>query len=355
QDDRRRRREREGPLALRRGDPRRGRLDHAARAQGGDVDGHRAPPHRGAGARPQRRGPPDRGRHRARVRAGEARVTVVPEAAPYREAGRLRSMVDLYLTTARTAVSMQFQYRTANYFYMLGMIAEPVIYLVVWTTIADQQGGSVNGLTAGYFAAYYIVWTLVRNMNIVFGAPYWEHRIREGELNRDLLRPVLPLHYDIAYFAGWKVVVIVLWIPLAFALSLLFDPALSPNVEQVVAFAIAIWGAYLIRTMFQEALGMLCFWTTRGAAIFDLWMTLELLLSGRLVPLPLMPDWLQEISRYLPFQWAFYFPIETLVGDYSNVELVRGLLAQLLWILLGLAIFRVAWRYALRPYSTVAR
>ena len=56
----------------------------------------------------------------------------------------------------------------------------------------DQQGGSVQGLTAGYFAAYYIVWTLVRNMNIVFGAPFWEYRIREGELNKDLLRPVLP-------------------------------------------------------------------------------------------------------------------------------------------------------------------
>ena len=105
--------------------------------------------------------------------------------------GRVRSMVDFYLTTMRTAVQQQFQYRTANYFYMLGMVAEPVIYLVVWTTIADQQGGSVQGLTAGYFAAYYIVWTLVRNMNIVFGAPFWEERIREGELNRDLLRPLL--------------------------------------------------------------------------------------------------------------------------------------------------------------------
>jgi ABC-2 type transport system permease protein len=269
------------------------------------------------------------------------------------EAGRVRSMVDLYLTTARTAVSQQFQYRTANYFYMLGMIAEPVIYLVVWTTIADQHGGSVNGLSAGYLAAYYIVWTLVRNMNIVFGAPFWEHRIREGELNRDLLRPVLPLHYDIAYFAGWKVVVIVLWIPLAIALSLVFDPALSPNAEQIAAFAVAIWGAYLIRTMFQEGLGMLCFWTTRGAAIFDLWMTLELLLSGRLVPMPLMPDWVQEVARFLPFQWAFYFPIQTLVGDYSGTELLRGLGAQLLWILIGLAIFRVAWRFAIRRYSAV--
>ena len=276
-----------------------------------------------------------------------------PAAATRREAGRLRSLVDLYFTTMRLAVQEQFQYRTANYFYMLGMIAEPVIYLVVWTTIAEQQGGSVQGLSVGYFAAYYIVWTLVRNMNIVFGAPFWEYRIREGELNKDLLRPVLPLHYDIAYFAGWKVVVIVLWIPLAVGLSLVFDPLLDPRLLEVAVFAVAIWGAYLIRTMFQEALGMLCFWTTRGAAVFDLYMTTELLLSGRLVPMPLMPDWVQDIAVFLPFQWAFFFPIESLVGDLSNGELLRGLGAQLVWILIGLALFRLAWRHAIKRYSAV--
>jgi len=280
-------------------------------------------------------------------------MTTVPQTVERREAGRVRSMVDIYLTTARMAIASEFQYRTGHYFFLLGMIAEPVIYLVVWTTIADQQGGSVNGLSAGYFAAYYIVWTLVRNMNIVFGAPYWEYRIREGELNRDLLRPMLPLHWDIAWFAGWKVVMIVLWLPIAFGLSLVFDPTLSPRPAEIVTFAIAIWGAYLIRTMLQESLGMLCFWTTRGAAIFDLYMTVELLLSGRLVPLPLMPDWVQEISRFLPFQWAFYFPIESLVGDLSNQELVQGLFVQLFWILVGLAIFRVAWRSAIKRYSAV--
>ena len=280
-------------------------------------------------------------------------MSVQSLAAPFRRESGFRSMVELYLATMRMAVSEQFQYRTANYFYMLGMVAEPVIYLVVWTTIADEQGGSVNGLSAGYFAAYYIVWTLVRNMNIVFGAPYWEHRIKEGDLNRDLLRPILPLHFDIAYFAGWKVVVIVLWVPLAFALSLLFDPSLSPNAQQIATFAIAIWGAYLIRTMLQESLGMLCFWTTRGAAIFDLYMATELLLSGRLVPMPLMPDWVQEVARFLPFQYAFYFPINSLVGDLSGPELLRGLAAQLLWILIGLALFRILWRFAVRRYSAV--
>ena len=60
---------------------------------------------------------------------------------------------------------------------------------------------------------------------------------------------------------------------------------------------------------------MITFWTTRVSAIFELFIAAELLLSGRLVPLPLMPDWAQDIAAFLPFQWSFYFPIESLVGD----------------------------------------
>ncbi len=39
---------------------------------------------------------------------------------------------------------------------------------------AQSTGASVEGYTPGTFAAYYIVWTLVRNMNIVFTPFGWE-------------------------------------------------------------------------------------------------------------------------------------------------------------------------------------
>ena len=272
---------------------------------------------------------------------------------PFAEAGRVRSLLDFYLTTIRVSIAETFQYRVAQYFYMLGMVAEPVIYLVVWSTIAKSSGGSVNGITAPEFAAYYIVWTLVRNMNVVFGAPYWEYRIREGQFSGQLLRPMHPIHHDLAWFAGSKVVVVILWIPIAVGLSFAFHPALHPSVQEVAVFVVAIWGAYLIRTMFMSTLGMLCFWTTRGAAVFDLWMTSELLLSGRLVPLQLMPDWVQTLSSYLPFKWAFFFPIESLAGDLSTASLLRGLAMQALWIAVGLGLFSVAWRSAIKRYSAV--
>src|SRR4030065_2065533 len=141
----------------------------------------------------------------------------------------MKHMLDYYLTTIKIAIQSQFQYRVVQYFYMIGMMAEPVIYLVVWSTIANAQGGSVGGYTAGGFAAYYIVWTLVRNMNIVFTPYGWEWRIRQGRLSMELVRPVHPIHSDVAFFAGWKIVVIILWLPLAFFLALIFKPELHPR------------------------------------------------------------------------------------------------------------------------------
>src|SRR5512139_1402832 len=161
----------------------------------------------------------------------------------------MRAFLDFYLTQMKTAIPVQFQYRVANYFYMIGMIAEPVIYLVVWSTIARAQGGQVGGYTPGAFAAYYIVWTLVRNMNIVFTPYGWEWRIQRGMLSMELLRPIHPIHNDVAYFAGWKVVVIILWLPLAVFLSWFFHPTFYITALKVVVFFLAIWGAYLIRTM----------------------------------------------------------------------------------------------------------
>jgi ABC-2 type transport system permease protein len=269
------------------------------------------------------------------------------------QAGRIRSMVDFYLTAMRTQVQTQFQYRVATYMYLVGMVAEPVIYLVVWSTIARSHGGSVQGITPGEFAAYYIVWTLVRNMNIVFTPYGWEWRIREGHFSGLLLRPLHPIHYDLADFAGGKVIWVLLYLPIAFALSLIFKPTFDVSPLEVVVFFFAIWGAYLIRSMALWLLGMITFWTTRGSAIFETYMMAELLMSGRLVPLQLMPDWAESLAGWLPFKWTFYFPIEVLVGNMSTASLLGGLGMQLFWATVGGGLVWVCWRASAKHYTAV--
>lgn len=265
----------------------------------------------------------------------------------------MRSLLHFYWANAKIAVVTQFQYRVANLFYMIGMIAEPIIYLVVWSTVARQQGGVVGGYTAGGFAAYYMVWTLVRNMNIVLTPYAWEFRIKQGRLAGELLRPLHPIHNDLSYFAGWKFVVIVMWLPIAVVLALIFQPDLHPTFWEGVAFFVALWGGFLVRFFLLWALGLITFWTTRIGAMFELYFTLELLLSGRLVPLSLLPGWAQRIADFLPFQWAFGFPIEVLIGQLSTREILIGLAAQVGWITLGALLVRVLWRSSVRRFAAV--
>ena len=274
--------------------------------------------------------------------------------APSSEVSTWRAYVRLYRTLGRHGVQVNLQYRAANYMSMIGMVVEPVVYLVVWSTIAEQSGGSVGGYTPATFAAYYITWTLVRNMNIAFTPAGWEERIREGTMSFQLVRPMHPVHYDLGHFAGWKVVVIVMWIPIAIVLTLIFQPSFSTSVEQGIVFFIAIWGAFVLRSLLLWSLGLVTFWTTRAQALFEVYFYTELLLSGRVLPVSLLPQWAQTIGDFLPFRWGFGYPITALVGPITRNELYLGLLAQLAWITFAAVLVAVVWKRAVTRFTAVS-
>src|SRR3954452_651147 len=150
-----------------------------------------------------------------------------------------RATWDYYATTIRTQIQSQFQYRAAVYTYMAALVVEPVIYLVVWTTIARSQGGSVQGITVTEFAAYYVVWTLVRGWNVVFTPFGWEWRIREGEFSFALLRALHTIHVELAWGAGQKLGRTVFYLPVLVVPPLVFPPALHPRPLELVVFFFA--------------------------------------------------------------------------------------------------------------------
>ena len=138
--------------------------------------------------------------------------------------------------------------------WLIGMLAEPIVYLVVWTTISEQQGGEVQDHDR----------PVRRVLHRLDARPEHEHRLHALRLGvadprgraRPRLRPLHPIHEDIAGFAGVEGGHIILWLPIAAVLWLAFDPEFDVRVAEIAAFCVAIWGAYLIRTMFLTSLGM---------------------------------------------------------------------------------------------------
>jgi len=52
-------------------------------------------------------------------------------------------------------------------------LIEPFVYLVVWRTVAESAG-DVGGYDVAAFTSYFIVWTLVRNVNLAQSPYGWD-------------------------------------------------------------------------------------------------------------------------------------------------------------------------------------
>lgn len=266
---------------------------------------------------------------------------------------RLSQLAVLYREFMRVTVLNALQYRGVVGAMLLSMVAEPLVSLVVWRTVATSSGGEVDGFTAGRFAAYYLTWTIVRQASQMTGTAGFQEDVRKGTLSSWLLRPALPLHRWMATILAWATYLGLLAVPIAGALAVVFRPELHTSPLQVVWFVVAFYGAAVLWAVVTAAVGYTSFWLVSIRAVDRLHWTASLLLSGRLVPVDLLPGWAHALSSVLWFRWGFDFPIQVLIGPIDGADIAIGLGMQAVWIVGGLIAVRTIWHFGVRRYGAV--
>jgi viologen exporter family transport system permease protein len=68
---------------------------------------------------------------------------------------------------------------------------------------------------------------------------------------------------------------------------------------------------------------------------------LAIVFSGNLVPLPLLPDWLQPVVRHQPFAGLLDFPLRIYSGQLTGEAALGAIAQQAVWILVLVAVGRV--------------
>jgi ABC-2 type transport system permease protein len=266
---------------------------------------------------------------------------------------RLDTGLQLYRQLIHTSLAAMLQYRVALLIWLIGQVLAPVIYLVVWSTVSVASGGSVGGYTSGDFAAYYLALMIVGHLTYTWIMYEYDYRVREGTLSASLLRPLHPIHGDIADNLGSKAMSAPFMLAVAFGLGLIFQPTFTFVPWAAVAFIPVIGLAFVLRFFVEWTLAQAAFWTTRVSAINQLYFLAMLFFAGEMAPLALMPPPVQTIATLLPFRWMIAFPIELLLGKLTPQQTLAGVAAQLAWIGLSYALLRVVWRLGLRQYSAV--
>jgi len=264
-----------------------------------------------------------------------------------------RALARFYGTKFRTESAVQLAYRGAILIWLFALISTPLISIVVWTTVADSQGGSAGGFTTGEYAAYFIILMVVNQLT--FSWHIWElsWRVQSGEFSGYLLRPMHPIHNDVVENVVFKGLTLIPLIPIAVIFSIIFDAEYTWKLPNMIAIGPAIVLAALLVFIMEWSLGLVAFWITKTSALMQLYSSVYFFLGGFIAPLSLLPEPAQAVASVLPFRWILSFPVEVAQGTSDMRDIAIGFGMQVLWIGIMLLVLRTVWSRAVRHYSAV--
>jgi ABC-2 type transport system permease protein len=250
----------------------------------------------------------------------------------------------------------QWQYRANLFMYIFYWLVSPIIYLAIWTSIANASAnGSVSGLTANDFITYYMILLICDQLTSNIIIHILANKVQDGTLSGELIKPIHPiltntLVNDIAF----KALNIMILTPIWIVLALLFKPNFaSVSIGGILISIPILLLGYSINFLLSGAITSLAFWTQRVYSIHEFYYAMILLFAGQFVPLKLMPAVIQNIAKFLPFQLFMYVPIQMIQGKLSSTEIVQGYMAGILWFLVAWLLFRWVWREGVKRYSAV--
>ncbi|MCF4967062.1 ABC transporter permease [Nostoc sp. CMAA1605] len=258
----------------------------------------------------------------------------------------MKSIIRKALTLLTVYYAYMVEYRAELILWVLSG-SLPIILMGVW--IKASQSGQF-GLSSVDFARYFLTVFVVRQISVVWVIWEFEREVVEGKLSPKLLQPLDPVWHHVASHLSERVARIPFAIILIFLFFFLYPQAFwLPNLGQVLLFTLAVSLAFILRFVIQYTFAMFAFWTERANAIENFWFLFYLFLSGLIAPLEVFPAPIREVVLFTPFPYLIDFPASILVG--LPVDITRGFLSLIAWILIFLGANRWLWRAGLKRYS----
>jgi ABC-2 type transport system permease protein len=176
--------------------------------------------------------------------------------------------------------------------------------------------------------------------------------ITSGNIAYELCRPcgIYPFWYakllaqriSSAILRCFPILIVVFVLPQPYRMSL------PPSLAALVLFIVTLVLGLLVIVAISMLIYISVFWTMSPTGSILMIGVAGEFFAGMVIPVPLMPIWLQKVAYLLPFRWTADFPFRVYSGQIGQFEALWGVLVQLLWlvILIGVGIWSL--RKALR-------
>ena len=253
------------------------------------------------------------------------------------------------------SVIMSFKSSTVFKFNLLIGIGRTIIafliQIAVWNALYfTTDGKSVAGKSLPDLLTFTVISSITSILVGIYFAEQLEKRMKSGDIALDFIKPQSPRLLFVAQSLGSNLNSLIfhgipMLITAMFFLSNLKPPA---SAGHLALFIVSLAGAFFITSSLEIFKGTLTFWFI-NIWFLDWIMTIFTdFLSGRYVPLWFFPKFLQDISFALPFQAAYFTPVEIYLGDYDIKQSLTAIGVQLFWGAVLCVVQQLMWRKAVR-------
>jgi ABC-2 type transport system permease protein len=255
-----------------------------------------------------------------------------------------------YLAFAGMVPKLFLAYKIWVWMEFIVQILAMVIFIYFWRAVyseTDTVGGLTLGQTLNYILLAQVLLLVLQNYTIFqFG-----YLLREGQVGVELLRP---LDFQNRYFAeslGNLAVGFIMKLPLLLVAVVFFGLRLPSDPLVWAAFFVALLLGSMVLFYFDWLFACLAFYTTESWGLSVMKDGVATFFSGALIPLAMMPGWLEGIAYSLPFAQGLYIPVSILSGLTPLQEAPRLWLIQLAWLVGLLVVSRLVFSLAVRKVT----
>ena len=123
---------------------------------------------------------------------------------------------------------------------------------------------------------------------------------------------------------------------------------LATTFLNLIVFIVSLILSSFLVTSIVLLYHVICLITLDEKGVVNMFMVISDILSGLVIPIPFFPLYLQKISNFLPFRYVSDMPFRLYVGDISISEGIKGIIVQLIWVIILVVIGKIITKKALK-------
>jgi ABC-2 type transport system permease protein len=251
-----------------------------------------------------------------------------------------------YYYIAKIRFISQLAYRFDVVVVFLSNLVMLATQVFLWHSVYSGKG-SVAGVNESQMVTYAVFSTLMGLLMNTSVQDVIVQKVVTGEIAVDFLKPVNPVLNWMSDDIGNNVSLFCLnAVPLTLLSVLFFKPVLSFTLLSGLLIVPAVILSFSILWAMYAVIGLLAFWFMELGNLGIVQGQVIRLLAGSFIPLWFFPDWVQKISKYLPFQYIAQFPLSICIGKLSGREIASGMAVQVFWLVSICSLLYFTWKKA---------